>query len=354
MADNGAFEVRRGDKLFRAASVEVLVKWASERRINADDQVRPAGTAEWRRAAELPELSRLLDPSNWWHVRMGDKTYTAPDFETVVRWTREGRLASDAVIEGPRTPPGGVLAQGLPRLSPFLRPPMATGDDTPPRLRIDKVEYHPGDLDTIRTWIADSRVPVDAEISMAGGPWEPITECGAFEPETWPRGAWGERVPDDDHPSNPSKPGQVRSGGVPFEAYSGRSSGASPASAVPGPGRTSASADRVPPGPSPLGQYRIMTGRGEIVAGSPAEIRRLLKNRRIHSFDEVLNPTLPDGRSSVAAVLEGVGLRGGRGFPAWAVWAIVILVLALAFFVIDPLRTGYLGIVLEKIGISWT
>lgn len=92
----------------------------------------------------------------------------------------------------------------------------------------------------------------------------------------------------------------------------------------------------------------------EIVAGSPAEIRRLLKNRRIHSFDEVLNPTLPDGRSSVAAVLEGVGLRGGRGFPAWAVWAIVILVLALAFFVIDPLRTGYLGIVLEKIGISWT
>jgi len=142
---------------------------------------------------------------------MGDKTYTAPDFETVVRWTREGRLASDAVIEGPRTPPGGVLAQGLPRLSPFLRPPMATGDDTPPRLRIDKVEYHPGDLDTIRTWIADSRVPVDAEISMAGGPWEPITECGAFEPETWPRGAWGERVPDDDHPSNPSKPGQVRS-----------------------------------------------------------------------------------------------------------------------------------------------
>lgn len=97
-----------------------------------------------------------------------------------------------------------------------------------------------------------------------------------------------------------------------------------------------------------------MSGRGEIVAGSLSEIRRLLRSKRIHSFDEVLNPGLPEGRSSVSAVLEGVGSRRRTGFPAWAVWLIVLLVLAVAFFVIDPLRTGYLGIILGKIGVSWT
>lgn len=360
MAETGAFEIRRGDRLFRAASVEVLVRWASERRINADDEVRPAGTAEWRRAADLPEVSRLLDPSNWWNVRMGDKSYTAPDFETVVRWTREGRLTSDAVIEGPRTPPGGVLAQGLPRLSPFLRPPTGTGDETPPRLRIDKVEYHPGDLDTIRTWIADSRVPVDAEISMAGGPWEPIAECGAFEPEAWPRGAWGDRAPDDEQPPDQAKPGMVMRtrqtlpGGNPVEADPVKASEVSQAPAASIPDRAGTASARATGGLAPGGQYRIMSGRGEIVAGSLSEIRRLLRSKRIHSFDEVLNPGLPEGRSSVSAVLEGVGSRRRTGFPAWAVWLIVLLVLAVAFFVIDPLRTGYLGIILGKIGVSWT
>ncbi len=341
MAETGAFEIRRGDRVYRASSVDVLVKWATERRIDAEDPVRHAGGSEWIRAADLPEISRLLDPASWWFVRMGEKSYTAPDFETVVRWTREGRLTSDSVIEGPRTPPGGVLAQGLPRLSPFLRPPREVGDDTPPRLRIDGIEYHPGDIDSIRRWIADSRVPVEAEISLSGGPWEPVTECGAFEPELWPAGAWGERTPDE-----PADEAGILSASVapePDEPPAG-----SPVEAEQAPVVES------PPAPAgAAGVYRILSGRGEIVVSGIPEIRKLLKKKRIHSFDAVLEPGLPEGRSSVGAILEGRGRSRRRGFPAWAVWVVIIAVMAIAFFIIDPLDTGYLRMLLEKAGIAW-
>lgn len=351
MADSGAYEIRREGRVYRAPSVDVLVKWAEERRITADDEIRPAGGGGWSRAADHPDLGKLLDPSNWWTVRIGDSAYTAPDFDTVVRWTREGRLTSDAVIEGPRTPPGGVLAQGLPRLSPFLRPAGAVGGETPPRIRIDRIEYHPGDMETVKAWISESRVPVDAEISMAGGPWEPISECGAFEPESWPAGAWGDRTPDE-----PESAGPAASSAPPPAPPSG-----------PPPGATSGPVT-VEPAPHPLPlkagpddgdgrpgrlQYRILSGRGEVVAGSVPEIRSLLRRKRIHSFDEVLAPGLPDGRASVGAVLEGVGRGRRRGLPAWAVWLLMAVALAIAFFVIDPLGTGYLGALLSLLGIPW-
>lgn len=351
MADSGAYEIRREGRVYRAPSVEVLVKWAEERRIAADDEIRPAGGGEWSRAADHPDLAKLLDPSNWWTVRMGDGAYTAPDFDTVVRWTREGRLTSDAIIEGPRTPPGGVLAQGLPRLSPFLRPAGAVGVETPPRLRIDRIEYHPGDMETVKAWISESRVPVDAEISIAGGPWEPISECGAFEPESWPAGARGDRTPDE-----PEHARQTEQPAAPAEPSSDR-----PAEPLPGPVRVEPAPQPLPlraepasgsahPGPV---QYRIVSGRGEVVARSVSEIRSLLRRKRIHSFDEVLAPGLPEGRASVGAVLEGMGRGRRRGLPAWAVWVLVAAALALAFFVIDPLGTGYLGALLSRLGIPW-
>ncbi|MDM7992506.1 MAG: hypothetical protein QUS11_04275 [Candidatus Fermentibacter sp.] len=351
MADSGAYEIRREGRVYRAPSVEVLVKWAAERRITADDEIRPAGDGGWSRAGDHPDLGKLLDPSNWWTVRMGDDAYTAPDFETVVRWTREGRLTSDAVIEGPRTPPGGVLAQGLPRLSPFLRPAGAVGGETPPRLRIDRIEYHPGDMETVKAWISESRVPVDAEISLAGGPWEPISECGAFEPESWPSGAWGDRTPDEPESAGPA----ARS--APPEAPSsefGAVTAPGPVRVEPAPHPQPLRAEPAPGGarPGPV-QYRILSGRGEVVARSVSEIRSLLRRKRIHSFDEVLAPGLPEGRASVGAVLEGVGRGRRRGLPAWAVWVLVAAALALAFFVIDPLGTGYLGALLSRLGIPW-
>lgn len=350
MAVSGAFEIRREGRVYRAPSVEILVKWASERRISAADEIRSAGGGEWSRAADHPDLSKLLDPSNWWTVRMGDSSYTAPDFDTVVRWTREGRLTSDAVIEGPRTPPGGVLAQGLPRLSPFLRPAGAAGGETPPRLRIDRIEYHPGDMETVKAWISESRVPVDAEISIAGGPWEPISECGALEPGSWPAGAWGDRTPDEPEPSAAAAPSASTELSPDRHARPDPEPARVETEPRPGPPRTEPATGAGRPGPL---QYRILSGRGEVVAGSVSEIRSLLRRKRIHSFDEVLAPGLPEGRASVGAVLEGVGRGRRRGLPAWAVWLLVAAALALAFFVIDPLETGYLGVLLSRLGIPW-
>jgi len=329
MPQGGAFELKRGDRIYRAPRMEVLVRWARERRISADDEVRQAGTPDWQRAAGFSELGPFLDPSSWWTVRMSGASWTAPDFETIARWTREGRLTTDAVIEGPRTPPGGVLAQGLPRLSPFLRPP-AAGEpgSVPPRLRIDGIEYYPGGVETVRQWVAESRVPPEAEISLAGGPWEPVSECGLFEPEIWPAGAWGEEMPDESEPAAPPEP---------------TAHAAEPAQETTGPGEAAAFASErspspfAPPESVEEGGWRIVTLTEDFTVDDPSRILKLLKARRIHSFDDVINPLLPEGRCSVARAVEVLRLRRPRRYLWVLVWILVLLALAAAFVLVDPL-----------------
>lgn len=326
MTGGNAFDVRKGDRTYRAPSLEVLLRWAGERRISADDGLRPAGGESWGRAGDMPELAAILDPANWWTVRMGDRSYTAPDFDTVVRWTREGRLTTDAVIEGPRTPPGGVLAQGLPRLGPFLRP-ADTGGAPRPRLRIDGIEYHPADMDAVRRWITESRVPVDAMISLSGGPWEPVSECGALEPGLWPAGAWGETVEDEpaETPSGPSAEiAQTEEAPPPRVAQD-----------LPEPQEES-------PAPAGADSYRIRTVRGEISVRSPKEMRRLLRTGRIRSFDRVDHPSLPGG-ASVGSVLGSGGAGRRRPGLAWIVWLIAAAAAATAFVLVDPLDLDLLS-----------
>lgn len=327
MAEGSAYELKRNDRVYRAPGLEVLVRWARERRISADDAVRKAGTQEWSTAVEVPELTPILDPSNWWTVRMGDDSWLAPDFETIIRWTREGRLSTDAVVEGPRTPPGGILAQGLPRLSPLLRPPAPKDPSSlPPRLRIDGAEYDPGSIDAIRSWILESRVPPDADISLAGGPWEPVSECGLFEPELWPAGAWGEDMPDEEE-----IPSQAADEPVPDAA------GVEPA-AVSAPEPVPEGEAGAESGPESPDGWRIVTLTDEFVIAEPAELIRLLRNRRIHTFDDVVHPSLPDGRCSVDRAIDLLHLRRNKRFPWLLVWILVLLALAAAFLWLDPLQ----------------
>ncbi|NLP06334.1 hypothetical protein GX411_10345 [Candidatus Fermentibacteria bacterium] len=325
MAEGGAYELLKGEKTYRAPDFETLMRWARERRITAADMIRPAGTEEWKRAGDLPEFSQLVDPSNWWTVRMGDSAYTAPDFATIERWTREGRLNTEAVIEGPRTPPGGVLAKGLPRLAPFLRPPLQSADGSiPPRLRIDGVEYFPKDPETIRLWISEARVPPDAEISVSGGPWEPLGPSGLFERELWPEGAWGDHMPDE--PSEPSSEPSRGTLGAP-----GQAGEAPPESA---PAQQAASQK-----PVLHSGWRIVTLNEELVIDDPSRIPRLLRSRRIHSFDDVLHPSLPDGRCSVSRAIEILRL-GRRRFPWWMLAVLVLIALGVVFVLIDPMNWG--------------
>jgi hypothetical protein len=335
MAEGGAFELKRGDRVYRAPGIEVLVRWAKDRRISAEDVVRKAGTPDWMQASALPDLAPLLDPANWWTVRIGEGSWIAQDFETIVRWTREGRLTTDAVIEGPRTPPGGVLAQGLPRLSPFLKPPIPREPgNIPPRLRIDGIEYFPAGVETVRQWIVESRIPPESEISLAGGAWEPVSECGLFEPEIWPAGAWGEDMPDDE-PASPPAPAAA----PPAEAGRPRAEGAPEPAPFVSPSPPSLFA---PHEQTSDDTWRIVTLNEDFTIDDPSKILKLLKARRIHSFDDVINPLLPEGRCSVARAVEVLRLSRPRRFPWAIVWILVFLALGVVFVLVDPLDLNLL------------
>jgi hypothetical protein len=319
MTDDGAFEVMHAGRVHRAASMETVMRWARERRITVDDSFRKAGDDRWLRVADNRNLADILDPSTWWAVRMEDREYTAPDFETVVEWTREGRLSTEAVIEGPRTPPGGVLASGLPGLAPFLRePPRREPSEEPPRIRIDGRDYLPGSIDRIREWIRGSRVPLEAEISLDGGEWEPISECGLFELELWPTGAHGEGVDEgeDEHGKAPSAP----------DLRTGKGEAQAP-DVVPEREGDQRFTSGVP--------LRVVTLAGEFEIAEPPGIFDLLDAKKVHSFDEVRHPDLPDGACSVSKMIEVLGLRRRRGL--WWVWVIAaLLALAAAAVFLKP------------------
>ncbi len=312
MSEDGAYEVMHGGRVHRAASMDTVLRWARERRITGEDSYRKAGKDEWTRVADDKALAGILDPSTWWTVKMDDREYTAPDFETVVEWTREGRISTEAEIEGPRTPPGGVLASGLPGLTPFLRePPSREPSEEPPRIRIDGRDYLPGGTDRIREWIKGSRVPLEAEISLDGGEWEPLSECGLFELELWPTGAHGEEIDEgEEEPgSEPDRPGITGEGEAPpTDVVPERKEGAS--------GKYSGE------------PWKVVTLAGEYEIRQPAEIFDLLDAKKAHSFDEVRHPDLPDGACSVAKMIEVLNLR--RRWKLWWVWVLAALLLAAA------------------------
>ncbi len=188
MAESGAYELEHRGTIHRASGFDVLIRWAEDLRVDEADRFRPAGSDEWTPVMEEPRLRALLSPENHWKVRMASGEFTAGSFEIVVRWAQEGRLSTDAVVEGPRTPPGGVQASALPVLARRLVEPRS-GDDELPRLNIDGRIYPAPDVETVSRWISESRVPLDASISLAGGPWEPVASCGLFDLEKWPHAA---------------------------------------------------------------------------------------------------------------------------------------------------------------------
>jgi hypothetical protein len=312
MSEGSAYEVMHGGRVHRAASMDTVLRWARERRITGEDNYRKAGEDEWIRVADNSALAGILDPSTWWTVKMDDREYTAPDFETVVEWTREGRISTVAVIEGPRTPPGGVLASGLPGLAPFLRePPPRKPSEEPPRIRIDGRDYLPGSVDRIREWIKGSRIPLEAEISLDGGEWEPLSECSLFELEMWPSGAHGEEVDEGEAEpgSRPDKPERTGEGKPPLtDVTPERKEGVS--------------------GEYSDDPWQVVTLAGEYEIRHPAEIFDLLDSKKAHSFDEVRHPDLPDGACSVAKMIEVLNLR--RRWKYWWIWVLAALLLAAA------------------------
>lgn len=335
MAESGAYELEHRGTVHRAADFDVLLKWAEDLRIDTADRFRPAGTEDWTPVVEEPRLKALLSPENHWKVRMASGEFTAGSFETVVRWAREGRVSTDAVVEGPRTPPGGVLASALPALARQLVEPRS-GDDELPRLNIDGRIYPAPDVETISRWISESRVPLDASISLAGGPWEPVASCGLFDLEKWPHGA----LEDTGEPAEEkvrSTPGPIP--GPESESETETGIRPEPIDTLPttgltepeaGPGGKGGEPEADTPGgveePEP---FRIITGSGlEYSCEDPVELLSMIRKRRIMEYDEVRHSSLPGGSASVGAVADLVRKRKHRRGAGWRIAALVFLAAA--------------------------
>jgi len=329
MGEERAVELRHEGKTYRAAGRDVFFKWAREHRISTDDSYRVAGTDKWIPVTANSELSALLDPENWWKVRMGGKTYVAPDWETIVKWAQDGRLSTDVQIEGPKTPPGGILGKASPELSPHLRE--WSHDDPerqPVRVRFDGRTFIPGDVKTLQQWIRESRVPMEAQVMTDGEEWEPITELADFSRDLWPDAESitapgpGERPPSDRGHSAPPETARpertVRTGDGTDE--------------IPETGAEAKEGDRL---------YRISTSYGEdYVFEDPDEIRDLLKKKRIHGFDEIKHPALPGGVMFVSEF--------EREFLPRSSTSILLGVLAAVFG-----AAGAAAIVFQRQGAQW-
>ncbi|MEN8208330.1 MAG: hypothetical protein ABFR50_03675 [Candidatus Fermentibacteria bacterium] len=299
-----AVELRHDGKTYRADNRDVFFKWAREHRISLDDSYRIAGTDKWIPVTANNELNILLDPENWWKVKMGGKTFVAPDWAAIVKWAKEGRLSVDVQIEGPKTPPGGILGKASTELSPYLREWVSDDPDKKPvRLRFDDRIFIPGSVDTLKKWILESRVPMEAEVSIQGELWQPVADCGYFDPELWPTEASLISANDGNVPVSRSKPPRYNSASKPPEVEKPQTSVRDEPVYTEGTGSDRAEAAAVANRQDK--RYRITTSYGEdYTFENPEEVLSLLKRKRIHSFDEVRHPDLPDGLMFVSEYLR--------------------------------------------------
>ncbi|MBD3278076.1 MAG: hypothetical protein GF388_07240 [Candidatus Aegiribacteria sp.] len=331
MGGDKAVELRHEGKTYRAPDRKVFFQWAREHRISIDDSYRVAGTDKWIPVTANNELKELLDPDNWWKVTMGEKTYIAPDWETIVKWAKDGRLSVDVRIEGPKTPPGGILGKASPEISPYLREWVPDDPERQPvRLRFDGRTYIPGDLETLKKWISESRVPPEAEVSLKKDEWTTPTEIDGIDPGLWPDEAstLNDEIPEKASAEPPREEGAAppSTGGDITEEQTGHVDA-----------EEKVDAD----GEEAEEFYRITTTYGEeYVFQDPSEVRSLLKRKRINSFDEIRHPDLPDGSVFVSEFLTD-HIPGGSP-------SVLLIILAVVFG-----AAGAAAIVFQRPDAQW-
>lgn len=331
---NGAYELRHCGKIYRASEFSELKEWVQESRVTAEDYFRAAGSDQWIPVMEEPEFALILNPDSQWTVTMGGSDFKTSRFETIVQWSEEGRISEDAVVEGPRTPPGGVQAVALPALASHLRK-LQPEKLNRPVLRIDGREFPASDTDTIRAWIRASRVPVEAEISLDGSGWEPVSRCGLFDLEDWPQAAHG-RIEEESLPE------------MPVKEFTG--SGIDKKAAVQGAEQITETATSLSNQPTDEAEdtdesafentriedaaYTVVSGNSEITIESLIKLRRLLKNRMIYSYDEIRHPSISEEAISVGEYLDSLQ-SNGKKTAFWILWGVAgsaAVVAALEYF----------------------
>lgn len=316
---SGAYELKRCGKIYRTSDFSGLKKWVLESRVTGEDSFRAAGSEEWLSVMDEPEFTLILNPENQWIITMDTGVFKTHNFETIVKWAEEGRITVDAVVEGPRTPPGGVRATALPALASNLRNQPVKKLDRPV-LRIDGQEFPASDTETIREWIKGSRVPVEAEISLEGKDWELVSSCGLFDLEDWPLAAHGrieeESLPempeytlddiprgDEDQPVRQEESPEVENTPQPEQPFSEIEDITEEGNEV----------VEVP--------YTVISGNSEMAIESVAKLKSILKKKMIFSYDEIRHPSITEESVSVGEFLES--LRSPGKSPAfWIFWGL--------------------------------
>lgn len=313
--ESGAWELNHRSRIHRAPDFNHLMQWVKEYRVTSSDSFRKAGTEEWIPVMSRKEFASILNPDNQWAVSMHSGVFRVPVFEMLVKWAKEGRISDDAVVEGPRTPPGGVKASALPALAPHLKE-LPAEKPLIVFLNIDGKQFTAPDTATVREWIRDSRVPVDSTISLDGKTWEPVSMCGLFDLEDWPRAAHG-RVEEEELPEMPEPSAVPVVKEEPPEEV--------PEIAVePVPEEPDSESETEPEAESSGDAfYTVLTGESSINVESVSELKRLLKKRLIFTYDEIRHPSLSEESVSVGEYLEKMRKQGNRRL--WWIFTLPVL-----------------------------
>lgn len=320
--ESGAYELKHSGNIHRTSSFSELKSWVLESRVTADDSFREAGSDQWLSVMSEPELAAILNPDSQWIVSMKTGVFKAHRFDTVVKWAEQGRITEDAIVEGPRTPPGGVMATALPALALNLRSQVIDKPDLPV-LRIDGRAYTANDTETIREWIKYSRVPVESEISLEGKKWEPIVSCGLFDLEDWPLAAHG-RI-EEPLPEMPARrPNRIVFEDEPavVEEHSEEQEDAS----ISGQSLdeiTDAAVDESAKDEIEEAPYTVVSGNSEMTIESVAKLRSLLKKKMIFTYDEIKHPSISEETISVGEFLDSLK-SPGKGVIFWILWTLFV------------------------------
>ncbi len=325
--ESGAYELKHSGNIHRTSSFSELKSWVLESRVTAEDSFREAGSDQWLSVLSEPEFAAILNPDSQWIVSMKTGVFKAHRFETIVKWAEQGRITEDAIVEGPRTPPGGVMATALPALALNLRSQVVEKPDLPV-LRIDGRVYTANDTDTIREWIKHSRVPVETEISLEGKKWQPIVSCGLFDLEDWPLAAHG-RIEEEPLPEMPvRRPNRIVFEDEPVvsedhpeekEDASLQGQSFSEITEVTVNESTADETEEVP--------YTVVSGNSEMTIESVAKLRSLLKKKMIFTYDEIKHPSISEETISVGEFLESLK-SPGKGVIFWILWTLLIAVVS--------------------------
>ena len=92
-----AYIIQRAGHRYRAASLETLTEWIRAGRVRLEDHIKGEDEPEdaWRRCERDPSLKALFPYERCYQLKRGERVYQAHELSLLVRWAREGKISAD-------------------------------------------------------------------------------------------------------------------------------------------------------------------------------------------------------------------------------------------------------------------